>query len=358
MRSYFYDDYGFIAVLLDGSRSEHKAANAIADYFLSRLKQLLKLDWDTALHEFEKHFGRTVPSTQETINLLHPLPGGLCNDARLHAQGVEELERLVCEVADTEQTDLVQRLMCQLDAQRLQKRQLLCLGSLEAEIEVNIHDRVSVWPKDSGLPHKVPTFNASAMEGVREGTASGSLEFYLLPNDHARASTIIREHEVVYVNFDGELGDEQKKQLTLLFGTRARDLKMIEEQEANLEIVVADDAIRIVRAQAKKTAPEGIEQLYRWLTTIPIEDDRWNEAAQKLSSGGFFRLCDNDGDFIRGLSFLGVVSSVNPDKTEIAELARARGFDLEELLRQAKALEAATGFPTIREVDGKIVVLV
>src|SRR5262249_22679479 len=152
----------------------------------------------------------------------------------------------------------------------------------------------------------------------------------LIPSENARASAIVRGSELVHVHFEGPVNKEQREQLSHLFGTRSKDLAIIAEQEANLEFVIARDSIRFVRDHAKKTAPEGIEQLYRWLTTLPIKGHRWKSAAETLSSGGFFKLCGSDGDFIRGLAFLGVASSVNRNKAELVEIAKDRGLDLIE----------------------------
>lgn len=368
LRSFFYDDYALIAVLLDDSASEHNAANAIGAYILGRLKQLITLDWEAALENFEREFGRTAPSGRVDAHLVHPLPSGLSNDRHLHDIGVKGLESLVSELIDisadvselfeVEDQDLVRRLMCNFDARRLRKRELLCLGSLEAEIEVNTHGRVFVRPQNSGLPDNLPIFNVEAMEGTKEGKDHGSLEFYLIPSDNARASAIVRGRELVHVHFEGPVSSVRREQLSDLFGTRAKDLAIIGEQEANLEFVIARDSIRFVRDQAKKTAPEGIEHLYRWLTTLPIKDDRWKSAADALSSGGFFKLCGSDGDFIRGLAFLGVASSVNRNKAELIEIAKCRELDLVELQNKAGRIEAETGFPTILEAGEEIAVLV
>lgn len=125
-----------------------------------------------------------------------------------------------------------------------------------------------------------------------------------------------------------------------------------------MEFVVANNSIGIVREHIKKSLPQGAERLYRWLATLAISDDRWQSAADVLSSGGLFKLLGSDADFIRGLAFLGVATSVNSDKAELIEIAKKRGIDLIELLEKAKAIQAANGFPTILDANGAIGVIV
>ena len=94
--------------------------------------------------------------------------------------------------------------------------------------------------------------------------------------------------------------------MSSLFGTRSKDLKIIEEQEANLEQVIQQDSIGIVRRQAQSTAPQAIGEIYIWLATLPVDQERWKAAADLLMQGGIFKLCGGD-ELVQGLAFLGVL---------------------------------------------------
>lgn len=359
LRSYFYDDYGLVAQLLDDGVCEHRAVVAIADYIQDRFSLLTSLDWDTYLTEFEKHFERTLPSTQQCGPLIvHPFPGGLANDPNLHQAGIAGLERLVLELVDSEHADLVQRMMSGFDAHRLRKRELLCLGSVEAEVEVNAYGRVSARSEKSGLPEDVPFFNAPAEAGVAAGKDAGSVEFYLIPSSQARASAIIRRNEVVHVQIEGPLSKPRKEQLASLFGTRSKDIKIMAEQNANLELVLARSPAGIVRNNAKGALQNVIDRLYLWLITRRIPEDRRATTAAKLSSGGFYELCGKDREFVHGFAFLGVATSVNQEKAELAKVAKERGIDLEGILNKARAVERDSGITLFLETEEKLFILI
>lgn len=122
-------------------------------------------------------------------------------------------------------------------------------------------------PREGGLPDDIPTVGVQALDGASEGKGEGSLEFYLIPFDNSRAR--------LQSSGEGSLcpiGEARRRKLSSIFGTRSNDLRIIQEQEANLEFVIARDSISMVRDQAKVTAPQGIEELYRWLATLPVKE--------------------------------------------------------------------------------------
>src|SRR6266566_911204 len=70
---------------------------------------------------------------------------------------------------------------------------------------------------------------------------------------------------------------------------------IIQEQEANLEFVIDQNSISVVRNQAKVRAPQAIEELYRWLATLSVNSERWrsvsrpNAIASRYSRTAVFR---------------------------------------------------------------------
>ena len=160
---------------------------------------------------------------------------------------------------------------------------MLCLGSLGAQVEVNAHRRVKVTSLEGGQPAELPTVSVQALDCVAPGTDNGSLEFFLIPNENARVSAIVRNHELVFVQFEGPISRQRQDQVKELFGTRADDLETIREQEENLEAVIAADAIRVTRNQVKASIPEAAGRLYSWLATLTVDEAHWQSTAKVLS---------------------------------------------------------------------------
>jgi hypothetical protein len=199
-----------------------------------------------------------------------------------------------------------------------------------------------------------PTFAAQCESSVPQGTGPGSLEFYLIPRDNARAFAVSRGGKLVFAHIEGPVDENRRQELKDLFGDRSRDLKIVQEQEANLEAVVSENAIKLVRENLKASAPAAIEDIYLWLATLSVDQLHWPKASQALKDGGLFKLVDGDSDFLRALAFLGVAASVVPSIEELEKTSHDRGLDLKDTLR---SLEETKGFPTLIEFQNRILVL-
>jgi hypothetical protein len=162
---------------------------------------------------------------------------------------------------------------------------------------------------------------------------------------------------VVFANFDGRISKERQHQLMGLFGMRSRDLQILEEQEANLEHVIARDSIAIVRNQFKVTSLDAIDRIYEWLATFPVNQALWEKTAGILREGGVFKLCGGDTQLIQGLAFLGVASSVCRDRKELVDVGKTGGIDVLDLLQKLKLIEQSSGLPLLAETEKSIMTL-
>jgi hypothetical protein len=359
LRSYVYDDYALISHVLDFDVVEHNAANLIVHYFHERLKQLWVLDWERCLSEFERNFGRVERGGTPRAPIDHPQPGGIQVHPKANATGRQRLEALADELSGPYDPSSEKDIMRAIDTKRLKKRELFCLGSLSARVEVNKHRRGSVIPlDDDGKPASLPTVNVAVLDGIKEGTSTGSLEFYLVPVENARVSAIVRDHELVFAHFEGRISENRREQLSELFGTRADDLGLIREQEKALESFIASKSIRIVREHIKASIPQSTDKIYGWLATMGVDAAHWRNTVEMLNQGGFLKLCDEDTELVSGLAFLGVANSVCHNKAELLEAGNEQGFDVAEICRKAKEIEAKTGLPLILEHAESLFVLI
>jgi hypothetical protein len=290
IRSYFYDDYAFVDVLLAPSLREQNAVNAIGSYFIKRLKQWLQCNWAGSLSEFEKHYGRLKESKISRVSVRHPQPGGLDSDKRRCVAGESRLDQLFLELHETTGVRKFETTLRGFDSVRMQARELLCLGSLEGEVEINSFGRVLIRADDGEHLAKWPTMAVSATEKVKQGKGSGSLEFYLIPLDNSRASVVMRGSELVFAQFEGPIHEEKKTQLKGIFQTRSHQLMIIERQEKLLAEIIDGDTIGVVREAAKKNTIKAVDEIYSWLATMSAGKDQWKSAVSLLEEGGIYRV--------------------------------------------------------------------
>jgi hypothetical protein len=174
----------------------------------------------------------------------------------------------------------------------------------------------------------------------------------------SRALVVSRAREVVFVHYEGPINDRRKQELQELFGSRTKDLKIVKEQEANLEHVISKEAIRIVRDNLKKTSVARIDEIYAWLATLHVDKAQWQKVADELQKGGVFKLLNENSDLLRGFAFLGVASSVEHSDEELSRLALQQDVDLDFTLKSLRQIEQAKGMPLLVAADGRTLALI
>lgn len=355
VRSYFYDDFGLVAKILDPISREHNAVNAIAQYILERIGQLFDLEWDAALQKFLEVDGDARYRRHDFGSVAYPSPGGINADDALRRLGMGRLDGLLAELGDPQCQDEGEHSMRRRDLFRLQKRELLCLGALDLHVVANAHGRVLIYPLEGPRPHEYPIYAVQALEGIDAGDGPGSVEIYLIPAENSRASAIVRGGEVIHVNFEGPISEARKKQFTELFGSRSEDLRILDEQEKTLNSVIAKSVINFIRSQALTTIPAYVDQLYSVTSTLNFPAEKREPAARKLMEGGLRSLCDGDEDFIHALALAGSAGSVTTQKSELEEIASENGIDLLEMLERSESIEQRTGLSTLRAIGDRLV---
>jgi hypothetical protein len=352
VRSYFYDDFGLVAKILDSSKKEHNAVNAIAQYILERASRLFDLEWDTALWKHLEDDSDDRYRRHGFGLVAYTSPGGINVDDELKRLGMVRLDGLLSELDDWRcLDDERQRSMRHRDLVRMQKRELLCLGSLDLHVVVNDHGRVLIYPLDGAGRQEYPIYAVQALEGINAGEGPGSVEIYLIPSENARASAIVRGGQIVHVHFEGPISAGRQKHFTGLFGSRSEELRAIDEQEKALNSSIGERVINFVRAQALTTIPAGVDQLYSVTSTFNFPAEKRESAMSMLIEGGLRSLCDNDEEFIQALAMAGCAGSVITRRSELEKIAVENGIDLNAMLGTASALEERMGFRTMMATD-------
>ncbi len=343
LRSYFYNDYSLVAVLLDPTTFEVNSVNAIAMHFRSRVRQLLTLKIEAELRAFEADFGKLGPSSQKDgITIQHMNGAGLAIDPAMGEIGRHRLFELTRSFVRNEVEDGME---ASLDnALQLEKRQLICLGSLDTHVRVNEHDRVIVEEANTSADWK-PIFAAPALDGATTGQGPGSLEFYLIPAQNSRVVAVSRGREVVFADFSGPITNNKEKMraITALVGSRSRDLASVREQEENLKSVVESDAVSVVLEHVRTNNPDHIYELYGRLAALSVSESRWKDVVAELRLGGLYQLFECNTDFLRGLAFLGAATSVENRLQYLRLGGAAQNVDVDDVIRVASHFEISKG---------------
>ena len=360
LKSYIFDDYGFVATILDPSLSSHNAVNNIASYFISRIKQLLVSDLDTDLKKFETYVAKSkyLKDVNRDYN-HHEIVDGIKTDPNLLEIGKALLDDLIDEILNaplphftSDPSGFVNSLLLRMDQNRINRRNVICIGSIDAMVTVNEYNSVNVYVKEDLF------YSGNSLKGISPGKGPGSIEFYILTDKPQFVLSVMRNHECVDIYIPSYTNNDDLKYWKRMVGTQSIDLKMINEQEKNLEHVIEKNEIHIVRDNLTKNMPEQIMELYGRLATLHVDDKKWKKVSQTLQKGGLYHLFDRDANFLHARSIIGTASSVTTRKVELQEIAKERDISFEKFLIKAREIEEKTGYPIVYELAESLFCLV
>lgn len=357
LRSFIYDDYAFVAVVLDPSACEGDAVNIVANYFLSRVRTFLSMDLEAAFAEYEKSYlaGEVEEKRLGSLVGRHGKLAGLGIDADQAQLGKERLLALVSELFECDDSIPLMRMAMDADLKRFHKREMFCIASLDGQARVNEFGRVLFHAVMDGKVDEMPTMAVEGINGISIGEASGTLEVYFIPMERARVVVISRGAEVVFVEFSGKIDDDRKAQIQERLSPRRDDLIEIGSQEKVLQAVIEDNPIAAYFFQKLNSdMQEPLEEIYLWMATLGVKTECWEDVARDLRIGGIFQVMEEDVSFLTGLSFLGAVTTITSEPDEIKELALKVGIDLAYTLKRAAELESRRGVRTVLQQDGFI----
>lgn len=363
LRAFFWHDYGLVNILLDPTLSEHNAVNAISDYFVNRLNQLLEIDWEKQLEIFEVSYleSSSVKKMAGATPIQHWKFDGLGISEELWQSGstrldclIEELYSDIEHIFEPENPKWLQAMLNVFDRERFLRRDLLCIGSLDVEVEINEYGRVLAYHGVGG--EEIPVFAGTHSLPIQCSLerARGSIDFFLLPRWHARALCVLRENICVCEIFQGNLTDEVKQHIKEIVATRSASSRIVADAEKNLAKVISGDAIHIIYKKFHETSDPELESLALNMILSLVGTPVSNEFRLKLKNTGMFGVFDEDAELLSGLAFLGVACSVCADRDTIRNLALQQGIDLDKVIHGIKTIESETGFPILIEKDNKL----
>lgn len=334
VRSFFYDDYGFAAVLLDPKKTlspfdregiaEHDSSQAISTYFQGRFAKLLEYTSNQTLAAYEQ---ATLDDSEERFSLGTD-PGQRERGRALIEQAVGELRQ------DVEGDEVDTALRC-ADLATLYQRELMCIGSFRTSVRVNEHGRVLVGHyEDTGLPQ----LSGPAEEAAEQGHGEGSIEFFLSPSRRFMAHATWLNGKLVQVgsasdNFEDETREEFRNFLISLEHATER----LAAWNGALEQVVGEGSGQIYREHYRAEFKRVLEHIYVPKALLTVPDDGLDAAIEALSSKGFYGVLGEDYDLVRSVAQMSVAASVAPVLGLAADVIERSREQTLELLDRVEA---------------------
>lgn len=342
LRSFIYDDLGFVATLLDPTTQGRKTAGHIVNYISQRLNQFSEII-ESDVNAYEQD----VTSDFNTFKRGIAGIGVSESDA---AQGSSLLTGILKEFAGSNE-DVLRWYRFQM----LSRRQFLNLGSIDLQVTVTetgnvvAHDGSTILHEGSALDiSRTPT-----------GSSSGTLEVVFSMQNHSisRAIVVSRGDEVVsceVLGLNSQVEDTQKA-IQRTFIQRGlileRDKALSSATEKLIQALWINDDLDHIMAQTNIM----IDEFYKDIALRFARDyEAVDNCAELMRDRGMHALL-RTSRLIRGAALVGMTCSLNPRLDAVAGCFSAAGLDLSETLSELQRSYNEHGFPPQILVAGESV---
>jgi hypothetical protein len=353
LRSFFYDDFGLVAVLLDPDKEIASvgagpidSAEAISRYLQERFLRLAEFTTPAAIDEFE-----TAMVAKE--DPMVP-PTAIGSDPALAARGKDLLDGMIKELDFDGPPDSLEKRLLRAHHWLVAQRDLMCVGSFDAPIRVNGHKRVLVTaPATATSQFSPPIFSFKAIADASPAQGEGSVEFFLSPAGHYSVLTVTLDDRVVAVesgspNLTSDLREQVAEYRASL--TAAQEERKVWRAivDAMLdELAASDDYLSHYRQNNRRVA----EAIYFPKALLFTTDPHLDAAIEQLRADGLYTVLGTDFDLIRGAAALSLVGSFNNTIRTAREWLAESNINVDSVIELLSRMRVASPGITLFEQD-------
>ncbi len=372
LRSYIYDDYGFVSTLLDENSNEIESVNQLIIYFTQRIQSLFVRDLDDMLRKFESGINESsiIIEKENGDKFVHTNFQGIETEPCLIQLGRDRLELLIDQLnvsdsdyiqsynkMDKEPWQFIEKAMLLHDRDRMKSREYLCIGSLDATVKVTKYGKAVVTVLDD-LNNEIPLFSGPTLPEIVPNIGEGIVEYYFLPLERQSAMAVFQDRKCILVNFLGTVTEKGKASFIDVISNRSHNLKMISESEENLSKVIKESLLSVYQDKLKDELPKSINNLYLTISTAFVSKDKYKEISLLLEKEDLFGVLLQDADFIKGLSILGAITTVEKSIDNVREILKRYDIDLSQLIKKSTEIRSKNDFDTILHTEQVITALI
>lgn len=350
IRSFFYDDYAFVAALLDetkeiafGGAGPIDCADAISTYFQRRWAQLSNVT-EAQIADFE---AAVLAGDPEAM----PLFGA---DPALAERGRRVLEAGYAELDFDGPADSLEKVLRRRDSWTLAQRDLMCVGSFAVDVIVNEHHRVIVRERGGNGAAGFPVFAMQAHEDAQADQGEGSLEYFISPAGKYSVLTVTLHDKVVAVgSLSPNLTDTLRDQVLRY---RTSHEKASADGRLWREVVATalrqDSSNELFLEHYRDNARRVTESLYFGKALMFTPDAALDHAIETTRKDGFYEILAGDFDLIRAAARLSLVNSVDMQMERAQKAFANEAIGIKAVIGALRAAEREKGVKLFDEQDG------
>jgi hypothetical protein len=347
LRSFFYEDLGFVAALLDDSASEIQAIENIAVYFQRRFMALLDTT-DADLEEFERFLSSRPPGSQTQLDEIYPLG----TDKDLMEVGKRQLCALMSELDFDGEPGTLEEVLKRQDQWTLAQRDLMCVGSFRENVRVNEHGRVLVGrladSEDAGFD--VPLMAVGGLNGIAPTEGDGLVEFFISPSGLYRYCAVSVHGKLVAVLPLSEKFPEVL--LEQIKGYQSDSEAAMKQKRLIQEIIeefLSQEGVEDILAHYRTDVARISNAFYDSRSLLRTPDDQVKVCAETMRETGLFEVLEQDGDALRALAVASLAASLSAEAEFVRDVLKDRGISAEALLTACARASARHHLPLLKQ---------
>jgi hypothetical protein len=322
---FFYCDLEFVRVLLDRDSRGRKAASAIVNYIARRFDQLLQMT-EADIDAYEQAALKEEPMVGIGVSVA---------DA---AKGQSALDQLLKDLISSDDKSFPF-----YAGKVVARRQFMNLGSLDGEVTVSGSGVVELRAGD------VVLYAAQAQRQVAPGSSPGTLEliFSMQGRSISRAIVVSRGDEMVSCDIIGpqSQADVTRRAVEITFNRREAALKLERMFTEALTSLMDGRWMAYDLQHIREQTVPMFDDLYKDIALRFARDYDAIDAVATLMRDGGMRPLLKTSDLVKGVAFLGMACSLNPNDKALAREFKTLGLSLGDTLNGLERAYHEYGFP-------------
>lgn len=305
-KSFFFEDWDLVDVLLDEAKSDSAAVPPIFEYFQRRLAALVHETDDEVVAAFERR-GESgdmdefcvTGASLELTHFSNPIAG--CG-----ARGKQRLSRLLKDLFDVGPADTVEEALNGLALATLSLRSSLTLGHAKFAARITEAGMLQVLPAPEA---KIPLFACRASEALARPW-KGSLTVDVVTDFSATGLYLFfsREGKLIHsvtTRPDGEIPGRLETPLI------DRDVRreLVATADAFIKTLLADERSALVRDNMLRTLSQ-LNKVYLPRALLFVPDARLEQAYQWMQTDGWLGIPGSSIGLVQDMAALSVMASL------------------------------------------------
>lgn len=294
LRSYFYEDLGFVGKLLDPTLHDQKIAAAVFESFQRKISAMRRLTSDD-FDQFERFFLSGAGESFELESSAFPDYG---RTAAEKAEGWERAGMLVAELEEVEGDTPELSALKALHANIINQRHLFRLGSTKLKVVVR-HGRFTTFSDDEAMEAKRPVLSGPALPDAAEAVGDGRVEYWTTPTYFNQFLIVFCGDDIVAFQAMNQNSTSQSEEAAGHVASRysARRSELDRRVADHFAGTSAEEVLKLVL----RNIDASIEKRYLELA-CPSGRRDISQVLDQMRRRGFYDLLDRDADAVRLLA--------------------------------------------------------